>query len=69
MKYKVLQHSGPNDSLEQAIIETDEDYNRLMAHAHIHSAEPIIEGINAYVKDEPVGYTKPQTKSEKKIKK
>jgi hypothetical protein len=52
-KYKVWQH-GANDALEQVIIETDEDYNRLMAHAHIHSAELLEESVSEYIKDEPV---------------
>jgi hypothetical protein len=52
-KYKVWQH-GVDDVLEQVIIETDEDYDRLMAHAHIHSAERIAESVSEYVKDEPI---------------
>ena len=60
MKYKVWQH-GVNDALEQVVIDTDESYDRLMAHAHIHSVEPIVE--QSYLKnEESVGYTKPITK-------
>ncbi len=40
MKYKVLQHNA-SGALEEAIIDTDESYTRLTAHAHIHSAEPL----------------------------
>ena len=43
MKYKVTQHVGPDGHLEESVIETNESYGRLMAHAHIHSAEPIAE--------------------------
>mgnify|MGYP006992544284 CR=1 FL=1 len=65
MKYKVWQH-GQNDALEQVVLDTDESYERLMAHAHIHSAEPIVE--QSYVKESDtgsVGYTKPSKKIKK----
>lgn len=59
MKYKVWQH-GANGALEHVVIETDEDYTRLMAHSHIHSAEPIVEN-----KEEGYGYVKPAKKIKK----
>jgi len=58
MKYKVMQH-GPNGELETVFLETDESYARLMAHAHIHSAEPVSnDDLPKYAKESSVGYTK-----------
>lgn len=45
MKYKCLVRTNEG-SLEEQIIDTNESVDRLLAHAHIHSAVQIIEEPN-----------------------
>lgn len=40
-KYNALVYK--NGGLEEQVIETDEDYDRVIKHAHIHSAVPVAE--------------------------
>ena len=53
MRYKVKQHNA-SGGLEDVIIDTDQDITRLLAHAHIHSAELITE---------PDPYIRPQVET------